>query len=259
MNGSVDSSRHVRYAVRALLPPRPAPRRNRRLVAYFITIALSFLALVLGLNIMFSLGVDRAWTVGVSFAWFVFLFISAPVVFVLRARDGDLHRRAVGAWEADARRLAMERLGNDLTAGRLTAGMSQAHLTQLEAAASDWRMAADALDSIVGTSEDLGRVRDELRSRIDRAMADLLVEAGSGSSLGTSPFMLERARTLFTEIAHEAIALAQSRAPLGHVGTDSSLESVRRGLTHLRELRRAHTGVGAEDENTALRVDDRSR
>lgn len=171
--------------------------------------------------------------------WLTYFVISLPIVFVLRKRDGERARRAVGDWEADPRRQAIERLGLDLAAGRVPEGMPPQELIALEAVAADWRLVREALETMSWARGELCHVRDRLRVQVDEAMANLLAEAGSGSPLGPSPFLLERARGLFSEIAGEAAVLSRLQARRFDLPTDASLEALRVSLSRLKEARLA--------------------
>jgi hypothetical protein len=171
--------------------------------------------------------------------WLAYVVVATPFVLVLRRRDGERLRRAVGQWEADPRRQAIERLGLDLAAGRVPEGMPPQEVLTLEAAAADWRLVREALEAMSWARGDLADVRDHLRLQVDEAMANLLAEAGSGSPLGPSPFLMERARNLFGEIAGEAAALSRLQARRFDLPTDASLEGLRASLSRLREARLA--------------------
>lgn len=171
--------------------------------------------------------------------WLTYFVISFPVALVLRARDGDRVRRAIGDWEADPRRQAVERLGLDLAAGRVPEGMPPQEVIALEAVAADWRLVREALETMSWARGELCHVRDRLRVQVDEAMANLLAEAGSGSPLGPSPFLMERARSLFGEIAGEAAALSRLQARRFELPTDASLEALRATLSRLKEARLA--------------------
>ena len=235
----VDPTRNVQHAIRQILPPRPSMGENRRLVRFVRAI---FLGLLVSIVLTAFFGVLNApkWLVAApSLFWLLSFTVATPVIFVLRGRDGDRVRRAIGEWESDPRRQAIERLGLDLSAGRVPEGLPAQELGALEAAAADWRLVREALETMTWARGDLAAVRDRLRSQVEDAMANLLAEAGSGSPLGPSPFLIERARTLFGEIAGEAAALSRLQARHFDLPTDDSLEALRFSLARLREARMA--------------------
>lgn len=250
----VDPTRNVRHAVRQLLPPRPEVGANRRLIRYARNLFFSLLLVVMVNALLMAVHAPRGLIAGFAFAWLGYLIVSFPIVLVLRSRDGDRLRQAIGNWEADPRRQAVERLGLDLAAGRVPEGVPPQELMALEAVAADWRLVREALETMTWARGDLADVRDRLRIQVDEAMANLLAEAGSGSPLGPSPFLMERARALFSEIAGEAAALSRLQARRFDLPTDASLEALRHSLTRLREARLAqqeltdHPTLVAHDE-----------
>lgn len=236
------------------MPPRPEPGVNRRLVRYVRALFFSLLLVVMVNALLVGLHAPSWLIAGSVFAWLGYLFLSFPVVLVLRARDGDRMRRVISDWEGDPRRQAVERLGLDLAAGRVPEGMPPQELMALEAVAADWRLVREALETMSWARGELSQVRDRLRVQVDEAMANLLAEAGSGSPLGPSPFLLERARTLFSEIAGEAATLSRLQARRFDLPTDASLEALRASLSRLKEARLAqqeltdHPTLVAHDE-----------
>lgn len=227
---------------------------NRRLVRYARTLFFSLLLVVMVNALFMALHVPKEIIAAGPIVWLAYLVLSFPLVLVLRTRDRDRFRQAIGDWEADPRRQAVERLGLDLAAGRVPEGMPPQELMALEAVAADWRLVREALETMSWARGDLAEVRDRLRVQVDEAMANLLAEAGSGSPLGPSPFLLERARGLFSEIAGEAAVLSRLQARRFDLPTDASLEALRASLSRLKEARLAqqeltdHPTLVAHDE-----------
>ncbi|MGV3617693.1 MAG: hypothetical protein ACO1SV_20395 [Fimbriimonas sp.] len=233
----VDPTRNVRHAVRQILPPRPTVGENHRL-ARLIRAGLGALFLCVALSALFAvLGAPLLLVRAVPAVWLVVFGLAVPMTFLLRSRERERLRSDIGEWESDPRRQAIERLGLDLTAGRMPEGLPPQELATLEAAAADWRLVRESLEAMSWARGELAQVRDRLREQVDEAMANLLAEAGSGSPLGPSPFLLERARELFGEIAGEAGALSRLQARRFDLPTDASLEALRGSLARLREAR----------------------
>lgn len=235
----VDPTRNIRHALRTLLPARPEMKANGRLVRFFVTLLGSLFVTILSLNLLVALDASKGIRTGVALAWMFLLIVGSPIVFFLRARDGDRLRQEVGRWLADPRRLAAERLFLDLSAGRVPPGMVANDLVALDAAAGDWRGCHEALAALEPPASSLRKIRDDLLAQADHAMLNVLAEAGAGSTLGVSPFAIERARSLFVEIASEANAIARSQSGPLRLPTDHSIEALRYGLDRLREARRA--------------------
>ncbi|AIE83890.1 hypothetical protein OP10G_0522 [Fimbriimonas ginsengisoli Gsoil 348] len=208
----------------------------------FVAFALvSLLVVILSLSLLSAIGAPRYLGIGVVLLWMAFLGFGSPTVLILRAREDDEKRRQIRQWESDPRRLAVERLGFDLVAGRVTPGLTPRDLTALDDAAANWRQSRDTLETLTWARGPLAELRSSLRKRSDDAMLNLLAEAGVGHSLGPSPFLIERARELFTEIGAEASEMARNYCPTTLLATDTSLESLREDLDKLRLLRQAYT------------------
>jgi hypothetical protein len=250
----VDPTRNVRHAIRQLLPARPEQEVSHRLIRYARNLFLSLLLVVMVNALLMAFHVPKGVMVIGPILWLTYLALSLPLVVVMLRRDGEAMRQAIGDWEADPRRQAVERLGLDLAAGRLPEGMPPPELMALEAVAADWRLVREALETMSWARGDLVLVRDRLRVQVDEAMVNLLAEAGSGSPLGPSPFLLERARELFSEIAGEAAILSRLQARRFDLPTDASLEALRASLSRLKEARLAqqeltdHPTLVAHDE-----------
>jgi hypothetical protein len=187
--------------------------------------------------------------------WLAFLGFTLPFALWLRARDRGRARRAEGEWESDPRRRAIESLGLDLLAGRLPTALAADDVVALEAASAEWRLVRDAIEPLTYAKDEVARVCARLRDQLDEAMANLLAEAGAGSPIGPSPFLVERARELFAEISAETAALVRLDVGRLHLPTDASLEAVRRSVLRLREARLAREELAMLDQTSLKRED----
>jgi len=195
------------------------------------------LVLLLALNLLSAVGVGKSAGIGLSIVWMTAISVGAPVVLYQRKCEEQELRRRSSEWEADPRRLSIDCLGLDLAAGRVPAGIKAEDIHALEGTTTDWRHGREALESLSWATGELALLRESLLVRMDEAMANLLGEAGSGSSLGISPFALERARTLFLEIGREANQIASSHANVPKFPTDDTIEAMRPELEQLRTIR----------------------
>lgn len=235
----VDATRNIRHALRQLLPPRPALEDQRR-IPRFLGLSLLTLAMVVMMTaLLLALHIQREMLAVLPVLWLIGFFGGIPLVMGRRARDGRTLQQRIAKWEEDPRRQALERLGLDLAAGRLPEGLAAQELLNLEATAADWRLVREALETMSWAHGRIAEVRDQLRAQVDEAMRNLLAEYGTGFPLGPSPFLMERARTLFGEIAGEAATLSRLQARRFDLPTDHSLEDLRSSLDRLREARMA--------------------
>jgi hypothetical protein len=244
-----DPTHNVRHAIQVLLPERPASPGNRRLVRFLALALISLLVVILALTLLSAIGAPKDYGVGAAMIWMAFIAFGAPTAVIAGFRDREFNRATLRRWESDPRRLAMEQLGLDIAAGRISAGLSPSDVLALNEAAGDWRQSRDALDALTWVRGELAHARGLLRNRLDESMRNLLAESGAGHPLGPSPFLIERARELFVEVGAEANALARSQAPLLALNTDESLEALRDDLDllrGLRALREESQGVASE-------------
>jgi hypothetical protein len=240
---NADPTRSILHAVRVLAPARPTMARGKRLTRFFLSVVISLLVVNLALTLLLAVGASHTLMLLLCIGWMFVLCGGAPIVIFLAGRDQETHRRHLREWESDSRRLAMERLGLDLSASRMPTGLAVNDLFALDHASCDWLLSRDALDALSWARGDLAKTRDELRFRLDEAMANLLAEAGAGHDLGPSPFVIERARSLFVEVGLEAQTLTHTQSPLVRLTTDSSLESLRNSLDQLRDVRVARSNL----------------
>jgi hypothetical protein len=236
-----DPTRSILHAVRMLIPLRPVAVGGRRLARFLALVLAALLVVLLAISLLDAIGASKTVVLSVALAWMFVLCGGAPIVIFLGGRDHSRYRAAVRAWESDGQRLAIERLGLDLSAGRMPSGLHVNDLFALDHAASDWRMSRDSLEALAWARGELAGTRDELKRRMDEAMTNLLAEAGAGHELGPSPFLIERARALFVEVGTEAHTLTQTQSPSVHLPTDASLESLRTALDRLRDVRVARS------------------
>jgi len=233
-----ESTSNIRHAIKSLMPMRPAPLGNQRLVRFLALALVSLLVLLLALNLLSAVGVPKAIGIGLSITWMAIVSISAPTLLLMRAREENALGKRLSEWETNPRRLSMDRLALNLAAGRVPAGLKTEDIGALEETASDWRHGREALDGLVWAASELTSIRKALTIRMDEALANLLCEAGSAPALGLSPFSMERARALFLEISREANQVASSRATMPKFPTDESIEALRPELDRLRAFRK---------------------
>lgn len=238
---NADPTRSILHAIQVLSPTRPTLARGRRLTRFLLSVLISLLVVNLALSLLLALGAPRNMMLLVCLVWMFALCGGAPIVIYLTGRDHERHRARIRGWESDSRRLAIERLGLDLSASRMPSGLAVNDLFALDHAACDWLLSRDALDALSWARGELAKTRDELRLRLDEAMINVLAEAGAGHDLGPSPFVIERARALFVEVGAEANTLTQTQSPSVQLATDTSLESLRDSLDHLRDVRVARS------------------
>jgi len=236
---NADPTRNIKFAIRSILPDRPVANGNRRLIRFLGLVLVALLVVILALNVLNSIGSPKSIGLAVCLGWMSLLCVGTPITLFFSIKDQRAYQQAVAEWEANARRLAIEKLGLDLSAGRMPNGLVLSDIYGLDHAAGDWRQSRDALEALAWVRGDLGRIRDDLRARLDESMANVLAEAGAGHPLGPSPFLIERARALFAEVGVEANMLSQTQAPTLTLHTDDSLELLRASLTSLRDVREA--------------------
>lgn len=236
---NTDLTRSIHYAIRTLLPSRPHLVGRRRFAWFLGLVLVSLMVCTLVAGMTANLGLPKVYSVAVAATWVTLLSLGTPLTFYLAHRDQRANRSRVRDWELDARRLSMERLGLDLSAGRLPVGLTIADVLSLEQACADWRTSREGLESLSWLTADMARVRENLRHRLDDAMTNVLAEAGAGDTLGPSPFLIERARNLFAEVGSEANSMAQTQAPALHLQTDQSLMMLRSTLDEMRSVREA--------------------
>lgn len=195
---------------------------------------MSLLIVILALNLLSHTSAPHQIGVTLAIVWMAIVCVGAPIAIVQRLRDERQSRHRFEVWENDPIRMAIDRIGLDLAAGRLPVNLDPEDVARLESAATEWRHGRDSLDSLSWAQAGLADTRDELREQMNVAMRNLLAEAGAGCSLGLSPFALERARNLFREIAREAGGIAETRSAFRQFETDASIEAMRPALERLR-------------------------
>lgn len=248
-----ESTLNIRHAIKCLMPSRPAPLGNQRLVRFLALALVSLLVLLLALNLLSAVGVPKAVGIGLSITWMLVVSTSAPAILLMRAKEEKALGKKRSDWETNPRRLSLDRLGLDLAASRIPAGLKVEDIVALEDTATDWRHGREALDGLVWAAPELVSIRKALTSCMDEALANLLCEAVSAPPLGLSPFSMERARTLFLEIGREANQVASNRANMPKFPTDEAIEAMRPELDRLRAFRRNTNNDPSNYERIATR------
>lgn len=239
----VDPTRNVRHAVRHLLPTRPEPLEHRRLARFLITLGATLVVAASLSAILGALGAPQTYVAIPALVWLCIFALGTPLAIMMFRRDLRYRKREAAEWKSDYRRQAIERLALDLAAGRVPEGLQPPELMALDSVAADWRLAREALEAMSFSDGEASMLRHYLKEQADEAMRNILAEAARGSTIGPSPFMLERAQRLFAEMCGEAAALSRLNVRPVSPPTDESLEELQRGLARLREFRESQEDV----------------
>ena len=84
---SFESTRNIRHAIKSLMPLRPAPLGNLRLVRFLALSLVSLLVLLLALNLLAAVGVSKSVGVGLSLTWMTIAGVTAPTLLLLRIKE----------------------------------------------------------------------------------------------------------------------------------------------------------------------------
>lgn len=217
------------------------------MVRFLALAVVSLLFVILSIELFKALGSSTTVTVALGMGWMILLVIGAAYTLRLRWEEERRLRSRLSDWHSDPRRLAIDRLGIDLSARRVPQNLMGKDVEMLETAAGDWRDGREALEALGNLEGELAATRHKLNSRMDDAMLNLLAEAGAGCVLGLSPFAVERACLLFQEIAGEARQIAANRVSAPQFPVDESIEAMRPALEELRSARLASTEVAADE------------
>lgn len=219
------------------MPLMPVPVSNRMMVRFLALSVVSLLFVILSIELFRAMGASNAVTIALAMGWMVLSLIGAAYTLRLRWEEERRLRSRLSEWRTDSRRLALDRLGIDLSARRVPQNLMGKDIEMLEKAAGDWREGREALEALAYLEGEMASTRDVLNSKMDDAMLNLLAEAGGGCVLGLSPFAVERACLMFQEIAGEARQIAASRDSAALFPVDDSIEAMRPALEKLRAAR----------------------
>lgn len=242
-----DPARSLLFAVECLIPATPRDAGHQKMVRFLAVALVALFVVILALSFLIASGQHRSFSAYIALGWVLFVCAGAAWTAVCVARDRQRWIDSYKHWSEDSRRLSVQQFGLDLKAGRLTRGLTQADLYALADAADDWRESRESLLSLNHSRGEFAKVRSDLILRMDEAMRNLLAEAGAGQALGPSPFLLERARSLFAEVGAEANDLARTQARALNLQTDESIEALRLELDRLRDLRQLGRKLAIEE------------